>query len=403
MRAQTGREKTKRPRKITVAVLLCAVFVLAASCVVCAAFGVLPRVTDVFCGGERKTVFSLVKDPQAIVAKAHVNVGAFDKINLDGFDEAKMKNCIVIERRSAANPVASLVALVKSERLQTAAEALAAQGRAQQLQQTVRIRLICDGKEQTLKVKGTVEDALGAAKITLGANDVVNHPLCATLEDGMSIRVQRVRYREATKKKAIPYPTEEMPNDALYVGETTLLQEGKAGERTVYYLEKTVDGSPKDRLKIGESVTKDPLPELLFVGTKTGLIPQGSVGVSGLADRAAISELPATLDIAVDVYGKPVNYKKVLVGEATAYSGGGITSTGKSAMPGRVAVDPREIPYGTKMFIVSTDGKYIYGYAEATDTGGFIHNSDTLVDLYMHRESDCEAFGRRNVEIYVLE
>ena len=402
MRAQAEAKKPKRPRKIAVTALLCVAAVLAVAGV-CAAFGVLPHVTQVVCDGESKTVFSLTNDPQAIVAKANVTLGDFDRINLDGFDEAEWKNSLAVERRSAANPAAPLVSFVTSDRLQTVAKALAEQGRALRLQQKVKVRLLCDGKKQTVKTSGTVADALHAAKITLGENDAVNHPLSAALEDGMSIRVQRVRYREATKKKAIPFSTEELPNDTLYVGETQLLQEGQAGERTVYYLEKTVDGEPEGRLKIGESVTKEPLPELLFIGTKTGLIPQGSVGVSGLADRAAISELPATLDIAVDVYGKPVNYKKLIVGEATAYSGGGVTSTGKSAMPGRVAVDPREIPYGSKLFIVSTDGNYIYGYAEAADTGGFIHNSDTAVDLYMHRESDCEAFGRRNVEIYVLE
>ncbi len=72
-------------------------------------------------------------------------------------------------------------------------------------------------------------------------------------------------------------------------------------------------------------------------------------------------------------------------------------------MPGRVAVDPDQIPYGTKLYIVSSDGRYVYGYAVAADTGGFVWNgSGTTVDLYMNTYSECMSFGRRTVEIYVL-
>ena len=72
-------------------------------------------------------------------------------------------------------------------------------------------------------------------------------------------------------------------------------------------------------------------------------------------------------------------------------------------MPGRVAVNPKQIPYGTKMYIVSSDGKYVYGYSVAADTGGFTWNgSGTLIDLYMYSYADCVNFGRRTVEVYIL-
>ena len=47
--------------------------------------------------------------------------------------------------------------------------------------------------------------------------------------------------------------------------------------------------------------------------------------------------------------------------------------------------------------------RYVYGYAIAGDTGGFIHNSSTVVDLYIRGYDACKQFGRRNVDIYVLE
>ena len=380
--------------------LLCCLFAL----VFCSAFDVHVYVTHVLCDGAQQLVLSQTDDPQQIVAKTTFALGRFDEVNLDDFDPQRPDSRIAIERHSEALPGAEVLHLLQSDTLTRAVQALGAQAKRENKTTPFSVHIVCDDNKQTLKLRGgTVKEALKTAGITLGAEDLVSQPLTAALEKNMVIRVQRVTYRETKKTKTIDYSTEEMPTDTLFVGEGKVLQSGIVGERTTVYLERLVDGVLESRMKVGSRVTLEPVPELLLVGTKTGLIPKGSVGLSGFEDRKAISELPAAMDIHLDVNGKPVNYKKKIVGEATAYSGGGGTSTGHSVLPGRVAVDPREIPYGTKMFIVSTDGQYIYGYAEAQDTGGFIHTSDTVVDLYMHRESDCERFGRRNVEIYILE
>ena len=80
-----------------------------------------------------------------------------------------------------------------------------------------------------------------------------------------------------------------------------------------------------------------------------------------------------------------------------------MTATGSSVRPGVVAVDPREIPYGTEMWIVSSDGKYVYGFARAEDTGGFVHfRNGATVDLYMNSYEECCNWGWRGVKIYIL-
>ena len=56
------------------------------------------------------------------------------------------------------------------------------------------------------------------------------------------------------------------------------------------------------------------------------------------------------------------------------------------------------------MYIVSADGKYVYGYAVAADTGGFAYNgSGTLVDLRFNTRGECYSFGRRTVNVYILD
>ena len=95
-----------------------------------------------------------------------------------------------------------------------------------------------------------------------------------------------------------------------------------------------------------------------------------------------------------------INYSSVMSMEATAYlpsdgNGAGITATGVRATYGVVAVDPRVIPLGSKVYIPG------YGVALAADTGGAIRGYK--IDLCMESYSECMQFGRRNVTVYVLD
>ena len=95
----------------------------------------------------------------------------------------------------------------------------------------------------------------------------------------------------------------------------------------------------------------------------------------------------------------------MLTGTGTAYTArrGARTSTGKAVKVGLVAVDPRKIPYGTRLYIVSSDGRYNYGYAIAADTGGALRSGRVLVDLFYNTERECVNFGRRQVKVYILD
>jgi len=60
-----------------------------------------------------------------------------------------------------------------------------------------------------------------------------------------------------------------------------------------------------------------------------------------------------------------------------------------------VAVDPRIIPLGTRLYIEG------YGYAIAGDTGGAIKNF--RIDLGYNSRSEAMKFGRREVKVYILD
>ena len=101
--------------------------------------------------------------------------------------------------------------------------------------------------------------------------------------------------------------------------------------------------------------------------------------------------------------GDTYSFSQTLTLEATAYTAGpgALCSTGRLARVGVVAVDPKYIPYGTEMFIMSADGSFVYGMAIAGDCGGAIDNYD--VDLYMNSRRTCLTFGRQDVVAYIIE
>ncbi|NMP37089.1 MAG: DUF348 domain-containing protein [Clostridiales bacterium] len=244
---------------------------------------------------------------------------------------------------------------------------------------------------------GTVLDAVNAAGITLGADDTTEPEADALAGEGMSIIVHRVSYSMRTETAVIKRSTVTEYSDTMYANQTADKSVGQDGEKTVVYKDKYVDGVLVRSTVEEETITRAAINNVLVRGTKVrakaATIPTG----------APISEMAVPSYVSIGADGVPANYKKVINADATAYCiPGGITSTGKKAQTGYIAVDPKEIPYGTEMWIVSADGKYVYGYCIAADTGGFVYKVDWTVDLYMNSIPQCYQWGRRDVIIYIL-
>lgn len=97
-----------------------------------------------------------------------------------------------------------------------------------------------------------------------------------------------------------------------------------------------------------------------------------------------------------DSKGKLTHTGKSYTSNASAYSGHSTTATGQKPRFGTIAVDPKVIPYGTKVYIPYFDKVFV-----ANDCGGAIKG--TKIDIYMNSSKECYKFGRRNIEIVVLE
>lgn len=110
--------------------------------------------------------------------------------------------------------------------------------------------------------------------------------------------------------------------------------------------------------------------------------------------------------------GKTYTYSKALNVKATAYTAaaeengwGPIDYFGNKLKVGTVAVDPKLIPLGTKLYITGYDynGLPVDGMiATATDTGSAIKGN--RIDIFVPgTTSEARSFGIQNVKVFILK
>lgn len=248
------------------------------------------------------------------------------------------------------------------------------------IERAIFVNVIADGENVTYKsAKGKVCDLLANGGITVNDGDIVNPSLDSEISENVSITINRVEIATVTKTETIKYKTEKIKTDDLYEGETEVVTEGVNGKIEHTYSVTYTDGKETDRELISSKTVTEKVDKVIKVGTRV----KSSFYKSGNA---------------------PKNYKQVITMKASAYTygndGGNRTALGEKTRRGIVAVDPSVIPLGTKLYIESTDGQYIYGEAVAGDTGSAIKGYK--IDLFVESARECRQFGRRNVNVYII-
>lgn len=269
---------------------------------------------------------------------------------------------------------------------------------------------ICNGAK-TIFTKTSddtrVKDLLREKNISLAHNQKVNYALNGLVFDKMKLVVSNYEIKTEAKTTVLNYDTSLEYSDELYKGETKIKVKGENGEKESVFENEYKDGTLVKSKMLSTMVKKEPVTCVKVVGTKEKEIKR-AVSAAEKNENEAQQNIAtsnnANKNTFVDHNGSTVSYKQLLTGSGTAYTAavGAITSTGVPAYVGGVAVNPNIIPYGSKLYIVSKDGSYVYGYATAVDTGGALMSGDALVDLYYESYDECIQFGRRDVLVYVL-
>lgn len=257
-----------------------------------------------------------------------------------------------------------------------------------------KVNIFADGNNYVVRAKGSVADAIDAAGIEVDDNDLINVGLSEPLNASTNIVINRVEYVTEVKLEAIEYATEYKEDDSYVIGFSKVLVDGEEGELAKTICHTYVDGKLASSDIVSTEVTEEPVDEVIV---------QGTAEVNPIA-AMSISQLDVPDYLTLDENGVPTSYSNVLTGKSCAYSANpsAKTASGRQVKVGYVAVDPSIIPYGTELYIVSTDGKYVYGYAVAADTGTALLDGRILVDLFMESyDASCD-WGAKQVNIYIL-
>lgn len=239
------------------------------------------------------------------------------------------------------------------------------------------VRVLVDGRTiEVTSPEGTVGEALEAARVSLGPDDEVKPSPDAVLTDAAVIRVQRVTFKEATVEVKIPYRTVVRAATASKRPyHPTVMQEGRAGLKRVTYRVRVVDGVEQDRQSLGEEVVREAVAQVV-VSRKPQFL--GSRGV--YTGKRMLTVVATAYDPGPGSCGKYANGK---------------TCNGKRAGYGIIAVDPKQIPLGSKLFVPG------YGYGIAADVGSAIKGN--RIDLGYNSRAGAIGWGKKTIKLTIVE
>lgn len=254
------------------------------------------------------------------------------------------------------------------------------------------VQVTADGISTVVRMAGgTVADALETVGVELEEDDKINVKLTQEIDDGLDIKIDRISYQEYTVTETQKYDSIVDYTNTISYGRTLIKRAGVNGSKTVTYRKTIKNGKVVKNEVLKTVVNRKMVSEIKLVGMKPG---------------SPISAAPYSIKL--NSKGQPVNYKAKYSGRSTAYSSdrgyaGTRTASGRPAKVGVVAVNPKIIPYGSELYIVSADGSYVYGYAIAGDTGTALRNGHCVVDLFFKHYEECLRFGAKKLNVYVLK
>ncbi len=227
----------------------------------------------------------------------------------------------------------------------------------------------------------TVAELLDRQGVAFDAHDRVRPAPAAPLAKDAVVAVQHVEAWTESVRRPVKPRTVKRWAFGIAAGRTRLVDPGAAGvAETAYVVHRTADRRALIRTALVSRVIRAPRVRVIAegIGEYTSLSAVAQRGIEGTLRLAG-----AAMSMVATAY------------TASCYGCSGMTATGRPAGRGVVAVDPRVIPLGTRMFIPG------YGSAIAGDTGGAIRGN--RIDLGFNSNAAASQFGRRSVTVYLIK
>ena len=342
-------------------------------------------------GTRKETVKEVLKEAEVDYIEEDriepgLNTSVVDEMTIEVIRAQNIKIVDEDDTQTLLTPVSTVEeALIEAEilirpddKVTPAMDVALEEGMEIEITRAVPCEIHVDGEViELMTTKDTVEEVLNKADVELEEKDKINHDLEDAIEEDLTIEIIRVEKEVITETEEIDFKTLRKNDENLDKGKTRVDKEGEKGLKE-YEIQITYeDGEEADRKVLSEEVTKEPVNRVVKIGTKAPKPEPAPVVSRGGSE--------ATRSLRV---------------EATAYTSqdpgvGNITATGERLRHGIIAVDPRVIPLGTKLYVPG------YGYGIAADTGGAIKGNK--IDLAYESRSEALRFGRQMMTIRIYD
>ena len=297
-----------------------------------------------------------------------------------------------------------------------------------------RMQMVTVVNRGAQSVIGTYGESVGSLLarmgITPGTGDTLSCSSEAQTYDGMTVELVHTETRIEEEDTTVPYPVNYYEDPDLEPDAEIVLVAGQNGLTHVKSEVTYRNGKEVSRVVVQETVKTKPVTQLVIRGVDRTIMEQptdpepteqsvsssssgssassgSSSGASSCSSSSGGSRYDGSAEtdgnVIVTSSGETYTYVDVMTCSATAYTCEGYvghTYSGTLARVGAIAVDPTVIPLGTKMYVVSNDGQYVYGYCVAEDIGGGIKGNK--IDLYFDTYAECWDFGVRMCTVYIL-
>lgn len=251
-----------------------------------------------------------------------------------------------------------------------------------EIERKTEVKVVIDDKSSKMIVPSTSKISNVINMIDKGTNVsyIYNGNESDNISPNMEIKLKSKKEETYSTLENIPYNTIYEETENLDEGTEEVKVEGLAGTKEVVTKVVFVGGNEESREVISEKLVVEPVAQVIEKGT-------------GRIIKTENGTLRVQREMVMEATAYTAGYESTGKREGDPYYG--ITASGMKVRPGVVAVDPKVIPLGTKLYVEG------YGEAIAADTGGAIKGNK--IDLYYENLSDAYKFGRRNLTVYVLK
>ncbi|MGV8980898.1 3D domain-containing protein [Clostridium sp.] len=244
---------------------------------------------------------------------------------------------------------------------------------------SVNVNVCVDNKVLNINSsEDTIALMLKAEKISLSSTDKVSPSIESKLFPGMNVIITRVKMSTIKQTAPIAFKTITKKDTNTLKSKIKVLQNGVLGQKSVTLNVTYENGKEVSRKVISEKVIKSAKDKIIVQGT----LPKISFSRGGSVTTS----------------------KDIITVKATAYSAeemnNSYTASGLKTIRNpngysTIAVDPRVIPMGTKLYVEG------YGYAIAADKGSAIKGK--FIDVFFNTNKEALNWGVKYIKIQILD